>query len=117
VNPLIFRANRYVLWGEIKNLAFEDEKGKISRNDFSTAKSCKVNIDKAFAFVTLLSWFGHVINRNLDEAYLTKYGCHTVQPHVNNLGLNLTTIQLIIPNKQGLMWRCTLRLCFGTCQK
>jgi hypothetical protein len=41
VNPLIFRANRYVLWGEIKFLAFEDEKGKILRNDFSTAKSCK----------------------------------------------------------------------------
>jgi hypothetical protein len=40
VNPLIFRANRYILWGEIKNLAFEDKKGKISRNDFSTAKSC-----------------------------------------------------------------------------
>jgi hypothetical protein len=40
VNPQIFRANRYVLWGEIKNLAFEDEKGKFSRNDFSTAKSC-----------------------------------------------------------------------------
>jgi hypothetical protein len=39
-NPLIFRANRYVLWGEIKNLAIEDEKGKISQNDFSTAKSC-----------------------------------------------------------------------------
>jgi hypothetical protein len=27
VNPLIFRANRYVLWGELKNPAFEDEKG------------------------------------------------------------------------------------------
>jgi hypothetical protein len=24
----------------------------------------------------------------------------TVQPHVNNQGLNLATIQLIIPNKQ-----------------
>jgi hypothetical protein len=42
VNPLIFRASRYVLWGEIKNLAFEDEKGKISRNDFGSAKSCKL---------------------------------------------------------------------------
>jgi hypothetical protein len=41
VNPLIFIANRYVLWGEIKNLAFEDKKGKFSRNDFSTAKSYK----------------------------------------------------------------------------
>jgi hypothetical protein len=39
-NPLIFRASRYVLWGEIKNLAFEDEKGKFSRNDHGTAKSC-----------------------------------------------------------------------------
>jgi hypothetical protein len=34
----------------------------------------------------------------------TKYGCHTVQPHVNNLGYNLGIIQLIILNKQGL--RC-----------
>jgi hypothetical protein len=34
----------------------------------------------------------------------TKYGCHTIQPHVNNLGLNLATIQLIIPNKQGLIY-------------
>jgi hypothetical protein len=41
-NLLIFRASRYVLWGEIKNLAFEDEKGKFSRNDFGTAKSCKI---------------------------------------------------------------------------
>jgi hypothetical protein len=32
----------------------------------------------------------------------TKYGCHTVQPHVNNLDYNLGIIQLIIPNKQGL---------------
>jgi hypothetical protein len=41
VNPLIFRASRYVLWGEIKNLAFEDKKEFFSRNDFGTAKSCK----------------------------------------------------------------------------
>jgi hypothetical protein len=40
-NPQILRASRYVLWGEIKNLAFEDEKGKFSKNDFGTAKSCK----------------------------------------------------------------------------
>jgi hypothetical protein len=26
VNPLIFRASRYVLWGEIENLAFKDKK-------------------------------------------------------------------------------------------
>jgi hypothetical protein len=26
----------------------------------------------------------------------------TVQPHVNNLDYDLATIQLIIPNKQGL---------------
>jgi hypothetical protein len=41
MNPLIFRASRYVLWGEIKNLVFEDKKEIFSRNDFSTAKSCK----------------------------------------------------------------------------
>jgi hypothetical protein len=32
-----------VLWGETKNLAFEDKKGKFLRNDFSTAKSCKTS--------------------------------------------------------------------------
>jgi hypothetical protein len=31
VNPLIFRASRYVLWGEIKTLAFEDKKDFFSR--------------------------------------------------------------------------------------
>jgi hypothetical protein len=40
VNPPIFRASRYVLWGEIKNPAFEDKKDFFSRNDFGTAKSC-----------------------------------------------------------------------------
>jgi hypothetical protein len=45
VNPLIFRASRYVLWGEIRNLAFEDKKGNFSRNDFGTAKSCNNQID------------------------------------------------------------------------
>jgi hypothetical protein len=29
VNPLILRASRYVLWEEIKNLAFEDKKENI----------------------------------------------------------------------------------------
>jgi hypothetical protein len=40
VNPLIFRASRYTLWGEIKNLALEDKKEFFSINDFGTAKSC-----------------------------------------------------------------------------
>jgi hypothetical protein len=48
VNLLIFRASRYVLWGEIKNLTFEDEKGNFLRNDFGTAKSCNVRNLMAF---------------------------------------------------------------------
>jgi hypothetical protein len=47
VNPLIFRANRYVLWGELKNLVFEDEKGIFLRNNFGTAKSCNAALSCA----------------------------------------------------------------------
>jgi hypothetical protein len=54
-NPLIFRANRYVLWGEIKFLAFEDEKGKISGNDFGTAKSCNVLHAGIFSWMPIWS--------------------------------------------------------------